>query len=230
MAEQQQEQTASPGQTKAVTLKYSAESAREVGLPSQEAISYMMSIASMLSDSALVTKDVLPPDKDLAKLRQAGWKEDEIQAYTTKIIKANMMAKMLVGREMGMQAMESLQDINVVKGNIFVRYPQLITQIEKKGYEIDWMERSNTRAALQLTRNGKFETFEYLYEDAKAAGLTAPLPSGEPSQYTKRPRVMLTARVASEAYRVTGGRANVYTVEEKPEVLGDPESTMAEPT
>ncbi len=51
------------------------------------------------------------------------------------------------------------------------------------------------------------------------------------SQYTKRPRVMLSARVVSEAYRMTGGRSNVYTPEERQEVIAaepnEPESQAA---
>lgn len=192
-------------ESRAIT-KFTAEHGLEVGLPSPEAINFMMSVAKLVSQSALVTKDMgVGPDQ----------------------IRSNALAKMLIGNEMGMKPMESLQEIDIVKGKIFLRYPTLLNEIIKRGFKWRWMERSGTRAAMQITRPGEEpETFEYTLEDARMAGMLYP-----DSQYFKRPRVMLSARVISEVYRNTGGRSNVYTPEERAEIFADepsdPESQAA---
>ncbi len=197
-------------ETKAVT-KFTAEHGKEVGLPSPEAVNYMMSVANLLLNSSLITGDM---------------------GTTPEKIKANALAKMLVGNEMHMQPMEALQDIDIVKGKIFIRYPQLINQLILRGFTLKWIERTHTKAALEVTDPTGImgvEVFEFSIEDAKMAGL---LYGGNDSQYSKRPRVMLTARVVSEAYRSTGGRSNVYTPEEKQEIFAsEPESqdSAAEP-
>ena len=202
--EQTQELVPAPAPEARAVTKFTAEHGMEVGLPSPEAINYMMSVAKLVSNSALVTKDMGVGDQ----------------------VKSNALAKMLIGHEMGMKPMESLQEIDIVKGKIFLRYPTLLNEIMKRGFKWRWMERSNTRAAMQITRPGEEpELFEYTIEDARMAGMMYP-----DSQYYKRPRVMLSARVISEVYRNTGGRSNVYTPEEKSEVLElEPADTPAAP-
>jgi hypothetical protein len=208
--------------------QYTAEQAREVGLPTPQAVQYMMSIANMLLTSALITPDMEPPKEALSALRAAGWQQPAIDQYRDDVIRSNAMAKMLIGREMHMEAMESLQDIDIVKGKIFVRYPQLIGQMIKKGFTVKWIERTHERAAMEVVRpDVGMELFEFTIEDAKRAGALAG--DARYNQYVIRPRVMLSARVASEAYRMTGGRSTVYTPEEKSEVLGT-RSTMDEPS
>jgi hypothetical protein len=142
----------------------------------------------------------------------------------TKAVKANAMAKMLVGHELfpPIPPMAALQEIDIVKSKVFIRYPNLITQMEAKGYLVEEVERTHTRAAIKVTKKDqKPQVFEFTIEDAKMAGLTGSYGSGEKSQYEKRPRVMLWARVVSEAYRATGGRGGTYTPEEKAEVLSE---------
>jgi len=107
-----------------------------------------------------------------------------------------------------------------VKGKIFVRYPQLIDQMIRKGFTVKWLERTNERAAIEVSRPGvEAEVFSFSIEDAKMAGLTK---SDKDGMYEKRPRVMLSARACSEAYRMTGGRGNVYTPEERGEIFPIP--------
>jgi hypothetical protein len=207
--------------------KYNDEQAREVGLPSPAALQYMMSVADMLTTTVLISADMEPHPTALAALKQAGWKQDEIDIYRDKVIKHNALAKMLIGHEMGISPMASLQDVDIVKGRIFVRYPQLISQMMAKGFTCEWIERSNERAALKVTRPGLTpDTFEFTIDDARRAGLT-PTSKPEYDQYKLRPRVMLTARVASEAYRTMGGRS-IYTPEEKAEVMGTTDSTESD--
>jgi hypothetical protein len=163
----------------------------------------MMSVANLVLESSLITQDM---------------------GDTVNRVRANAMAKMLVGHGMGIDAIQSLQDIDIVKGRIFVRYPQLIAQMLKKGFKLKWEERSHTRAALQVDPPEGYpmmsELFEFTLEDAKKAGLVG----SASKQYELRPRVMLSARVVSEAYRMTGGRANVYTPEEREEITRESDS------
>lgn len=190
-----------PETGKAVT-KFGAEHGREVGLPSPQAINFMVSTANLVLNSSLVTADM---------------------GTTVEQIKANAIAKMLVGHELGIGAIQSLRDVDIVKGRIFVRYPQLIAQMLKLKFKLKWVERTHTRAALLVTPPEDYpmmeELFEFTIEDAKMAKLTEPTRNGEPSQYTKRPRVMLASRVVSEAYRMMGGGANIYTTEERQEIV-----------
>lgn len=202
--------------------KFTADHAREVGLPSPEAINYMMSVANMLVNTALVGKDMGLSKDQLLRYREMGLNPDQIMEADTKAIKANAMAKMLVGHELNppVPPMAALQEIDIVKSKVFMRYPNLITQMEAKGYRVEEVERTHSRAAIQVTKPGQNpQLFEFTIEDAKMAGLTSSYQSGEKSQYEKRPRVMLWARVVSEAYRATGGRGGTYTPEEKHEIL-----------
>lgn len=211
------EPQAIPESTKAIT-KFTAEHAHEVGLPSPQAVNYMMSVATLLANSALVTPDMGLSDTQLGRLKGLGFTPQQIDEHQEKIVKANAMAKMLVGREMGIEPMAAMQEIDIVKSRIFVRYPQLINQMLMKNFKLKWLERTHERAALEVTRPGmEPETFEFTIEDARRAGLAGREKDG---QYEKRPRVMLTARVVSEAYRTTGGYSKTYTPEEKEEILG----------
>lgn len=207
-------------------VKFTGEHAQEVGLPSPQAINYMMSIANMLSSSALVGKDMGLSKDQITQLTQWGIKGEDMEKRQNAAIRANAMAKMLVGREFvpPIPPMSALREIDIVKSKVFVEYPHLIAQIEAKGYEIVEVERSHSRAAIELKHPTKqTRTFEFTFEDAQRAGLTkrGGYNGDSPSQYELRPRVMLWSRVISEAYRATGGRASTYTPEEKREVLAE---------
>lgn len=181
-----------PDAARSVT-KFTAEDAHEVRLPSPSAVNYMVSVANLLLDSTLITPDM---------------------GKTVEQVKSNAIAKMLVGLDFEMSPMESLQEIDIVRNRVFMRYPRLMAALDKKGLKPRWVERTNEKCSLAVTRPGREEeVYEYTIEDAKMAGLVS---SG--SQYVLRPRVMLSARAISEAYRMTGGKSNVYTPEEKQEI------------
>lgn len=209
--------------TKASTREITADHARELGLPSPEAINYMSNISKLIINSALITGDMIcgtcqgkgqSYDRDRRQYVQCRECEGE---FNEAKVQANAMAKMLVGHEMEIPAIQALQEVDIVKGRIFVRYPQLLSQMMRKGFKLDWVERSNSRAALKVTPPKDYpmeeETFEFTMSDAAAAGLS------DSDQYKKRPRIMLASRVISEAYRATGGQSRVYTPEEKDEIL-----------
>lgn len=207
--------------SKALT-KFGPSEAQEIGLPSPAALNFMFSTANMLYSSALVTKDMGLSKDQVARLQQFGVTGADLEERDRKAVVSNMMGKMLVGRELGMDPIASLQDVDIVKSKIFIRYPQLHRLIEEKGWDLEEIERSNTRAAIKLThKTKKPRTFEFTIEDAKMAGLAkrGGYNNDSPSQYELRPRVMLWSRVISEAYRATGGKGSIYTPEEKQEIL-----------
>lgn len=214
--------------------KYSEAHAHEVGLPSPQAVNFMFSVANMLYSSALVTKDMGLSKDQVARLREFGVNGADLEERDKKAVVSNAMGKMLVGRELGIEPMAALQDIDIVKSKIFVRYPQLHRLIEQKGWDLEELQRDHERAAIKLTHaTKKARTFEFTLDDAKRAGLTkrGGYNGDSPSQYELRPRVMLWSRVISEAYRATGGKGSIYALEEKSEILADepaePESQAA---
>lgn len=227
-------ETTVPETAKAIT-KFKEAHAHEVGLPSPQAVNYMFSVANMLYSSALVGKDMGLSKDQVARLQSFGITGERLEARDKAAVIANGMAKMLVGRELGIEPMAAWLDIDLVKTKIFVRYPQLHRLIEEKGYTIEEMERSEIMASIKLTHQKKpTRIFEFSFEDAKRAGLTkrGGYNNDSPSQYDLRPRVMLWARVISEAYRATGGKGSVYTIEEKREILAnedEPNTTVPTP-
>lgn len=210
-----------PEGTKPIT-RYTAEHGREVGLPSPEAINFMMSVCNLITSTALIGKDMGLTKEQKAEMLQAGFTNMEVWEKNQAAIKANSMAKMLVGHEFNppIPPMAAQQEISIVKSKIFVSYPHLITQMEARGLKFKTVQRTHERAAWEVTRPGEAEPelFEFTIEDAKKAGLIRTSRDGEPLQYELRPRVMLWARLVSETYRATGGRGGVYVNEEKREI------------
>jgi hypothetical protein len=215
-----------------VFKKFTGEHAHEVGLPSPEALNYMMSVAKLITSTALIGNDMGLTSNQKGELLQAGFKPNDIYEKNQETIKANAFAKMIVGHEFNppIPPMAAQNEIDIVKGKIFVRYPQLIAQMEARGFKFKTIERSHERAAWEVSRPGKAEpeVFEFTIEDARRAGLIKRSRDGEALQYELRPRVMLWARLVSETYRATGGRGGVYTPEEKREILSHDEDYAPE--
>lgn len=208
------------------TTRFTAEHGQEIGMPSPQAINYMMSIANMLISSALIGKDMGLSKDQIQQLEKWGITGLELEKRQNLAIKANAMAKMLVGREFipPIPPMAALREIDIVKNKVYVEYPHLVAQMEAKGYEVVDVERTHERAAIELRHATKqTRTFEFTIDDAKRAGLTkrGGYNGDSPSQYELRPRVMLYSKVISEAYRATGGRAGTYTPEEKREIIAE---------
>lgn len=210
------ETTAVATQPKRLVDKFSPGAGVGIGLPKPEEMEYMMSVARHLSRSALIGKDMGLSADQIARYKSMGVSADEIARQDIETVASNAFAKMLVGIEFKppIPPMAAQNELYIVKGKIFVAYPALIAQIEFKGYEIVEEERTHERAAITLKMKGRPDRqMAFTIEDAKKAGLTSS------EQYQKRPRVMLWSRLISEAYRVTGGRADTYTPEERHEIL-----------
>ena len=194
---------------------------REVGLPTPETINFMMAVAEQLVGSALCTPDML-------KFNGPAALYTELQLTARQIVKANAMAKMLAGYEMGIPAIEALRTVHVVKGKIFVAYEKLLSIMHAKGYQTKWIKADTTQAVLNVWHpDGRLGPDGYTtsFDEAKAtaAGLNRDFDSGEKSMYSKRPDVMYRARCASDAYRVVGAGPTLYTFEEEREVAASME-------
>jgi len=220
-----------PDGTKAIT-RFTAEHGMEVGLPSPEAVNYMMSVAKLLADTALIGSDMGLTGNQIAAYKHAGWTIEQVEEANRKLVSANSLAKMLIGIEFHprIPPMAAQQEIDIVKGKIFVRHTHLMAQMEAKKIVLKQISRTHERAAVEVSgipgREGT-ETYEFTIEDAKRANLDNPN-KPDYDQYRLRPRVMLWARLISEVYRATGGRGNVYTPEEKREILDTDRQDAAE--
>ncbi len=200
-------------------VKYGAEHGQEVGLPSPQAINYMMSVAKLITSTALVGQGMGLSKMQKEEMAKAGFTAMQVYEKDQEVIQANTFAKMLVAQEMKppIPPLLAQNDIDIVKGKVFVRYQQVIAMIEAKGYKIKQIERSATRAAIEITRGDEPpREFEFTIEDAKTAQLIKRGYNNEPSQYELRPRVMLWSRLMSETNRAIGNNG-VYTAEEREE-------------
>jgi hypothetical protein len=201
------EQTALAVQDKKQVRAYTAENAREVGLPSAEALNYMTSVAKYLAPSALCTPDM---------------------GTSMESIQANALAKMLTGREFGIEPMAALRTIYIVKGRIGLSYDTMISILLDRGIKIEWLKDDATGVEVRLTRPDGLMTYVSKFgpEEAAAAGLSVM------DQYKKRPVVMYRARALSNGFRVIGGcGARVYERGELNDIREDePDTTPAEDT
>ena len=170
---------------------WTSQDAHEVGLPSPAAVNFMLSVANHLASSALYTPDM---------------------GGTLQQIQANALAKMLTGLELGLQPMEALRTLHIVKGKIGLPYDLMIARMLEQGIKIEWLQDNAEGCRVRGTRSDGLMSYEAFFgpEDAKRAGLAG----GD--NYLKRPRVMYRARASSELYRVIGGRgaAKTYSLEE----------------
>jgi hypothetical protein len=142
---------------------------------------------------------------------------DEMKAITTmanhfyklsgKMIPASIktpqeaFAVMVAGRELGLGPMESFREMHVVNGVTMPGYRVLAALVLRNdpGASFKWLERSTTRACVQLTRPGRGTLeVEYTVEDAKRAGLA------EKDNWKKHPRDMLAAKAITRACRLGG--------------------------
>ena len=122
-----------------------------------------------------------------------------------------IVAALLAGAELGIPPMASLRNIHLIDGKVGLDAGLQLGLLLRAGVRPQWVESSDKRAVLRLTRPG-FAPHEQVYtiEDAKAAGLAGK------QNWQRHPKAMLRARCVSAAVKayaadvVTG----VYTPEE----------------
>lgn len=201
-------------------LRFTAEHAKEVGLPTAEAINYMTSVVDLLIYSAAVTRDLVPeavpgwvrPPNEHSKEAKACFCAT---CYLRQAVKSNAMLKMLRGWGYGFNALESLDAFSIVKGRLTMGYPYMLRVMTEKELNPRWLSAANDpeEAKLELTlRDGTKWISNFTIEEARRAQLIKD--DKEASNWKKYPADMLRARAASRGFRATGLGARIYTPEE----------------
>src|ERR1700740_1904141 len=98
----------------------------------------------------------------------------------------------------GKSPSEILKHNHIVNGRLSRRADSMLAEFKSRGGKYRILETSATRAAATFTYDGNEITEEFTIDDAKKEGLTKPDKNGE-SQYVKRPKAMLWARLTSKA-------------------------------
>lgn len=112
---------------------------------------------------------------------------------------ADGAAAILYGAELGLNALQSLQQVMVINGKPGVEARTMVSLLRAKGYQFEVGE--NTNNAVEVTGTaptGEAYTARWTIEDAKLAGYT------KNTLYQKIPNAMLYAKAATEVCRRLG--------------------------
>lgn len=123
----------------------------------------------------------------------------------------NLAAAILYGAELGLSAVQSAQNIFVVKGKPAVYARTMAAQVRRAGYRIEEVEADDQHVIWRGERDGAWASTEWTMERAEAAGYT------RNEKYRTNPQEMLRAKCIAEICRIQYqdvllGMA--YTVEE----------------
>lgn len=177
--------------------------AAEVGLPSSDAINAMSAVATLVLNGVLCTPDLIP---------EGNHHPDDL----AKAIKANAVGKMLFGRELGLQPLESLTSVFIIKGRFCVHYSKLLGVVQRQGWSIEYPQWDTTGCKLVAVKNGTRIEAVYGPDEATKAGLAGL------DNYKKRPEVMYLSKAAGKLYRALGISGPLaYTREEAAEIEPD---------
>jgi hypothetical protein len=112
---------------------------------------------------------------------------------------AQALAIMLMGRELGLQPMQSLRMLHVIEGKPGMSAELILARFRQAGGRYRWLEKTDKCARIQLVAPGNpddwAEEFEFTIEEARRAEVTGK------QNWKKYPAAMLRARVASLAVR-----------------------------
>lgn len=105
-------------------------------------------------------------------------------------------AAILYGAELGMNPIQSLQNVMVINGKPGVEARTMVALLNRRGYIVETAETSDTRVTVRGTApNGGVEESTWTIERAAQAGYTSN------SLYKKIPQQMLYAKAATEVCR-----------------------------
>jgi 5'-3' exonuclease len=173
-----------------------------------------------------IVLDKQSPDWMLAleprDIRQLSWFANrlyESQLYRKFPNADAIMAVVLKGRSMGIDMLTSLDCFNVIKGKPCIGAMAMVGVVLASGKAeyFEPIELGLKVATWRTKRVGRPEVVHsYAIEEAEAAGLTKPSDKGEPSNYVKRPKPMLSKQCAVELARMIYPDivANLYSPEE----------------
>ena len=116
-----------------------------------------------------------------------------------------IMAVILRGRSLGMDATTALSNFHVIEGKPTMHASLIIALVlnSKKAEYFDILETSEKIATWETKRIGRPSAkLSYTIEEADKAKLTGPTRSGKPSNWHTRPAVMLRWRAATDLARI----------------------------
>lgn len=208
-------------------LRWTKEHATEVGLPSPEAINYMVSVANLVLDGAMCTADLYgelkpwEPNRPMPPTHYVTAPDKppcpclfcEHHRSVQKVIRANALSKMLFGWEHGFKPMESLRSVYIIKGKFTVHYALMVDELIRKGYIVQFLQADDDGCRVEASLPNQKVPFVGTFDKAAAdkAGFSNPL-------YKSRPEDMYVSKAVGRLYRRAGVGGVVYTPDEAMEI------------
>jgi hypothetical protein len=104
-------------------------------------------------------------------------------------------AAILYGAELGLNPIQSLQNVFAVHGQPSIFAKTAVALVKRHGIKFDTIESTSTRVTVRARRGDEFEESTWTMERAKTAGFTSN------KKYTTEPEAMLYSKAAMEVCR-----------------------------
>lgn len=178
----------------------------DVPMPGESTDLEVVHAAAPPTYRGVVTDDELRRHWRLASaLAQSGMFPDATEA-------PKALAKILMGRDLGLSPTQAMQGIHIVEGKPQLHYATMGGFVRsREGYDYRKKRGEDGKVlhtaelcVVEFTRDNWATVegeSEFSIEDAKTAGLKFTTSSGAPTNWTKRPKVMLFARALSQGVR-----------------------------
>tara|TARA_Y100000004_G_scaffold194152_1_gene258123 strand:- start:269 stop:1054 length:786 start_codon:yes stop_codon:yes gene_type:complete len=105
----------------------------------------------------------------------------------------DVLLVIMAGRDLGVGPGTALREFHSIHGKWEISAALMLALAIKQGVEVEWLETTNEKAVLKLTRNGTSHTHRFTMQDAQVAGIT------KNPTYRSYPGAMLRARCMSAA-------------------------------
>jgi hypothetical protein len=107
---------------------------------------------------------------------------DQFKAMAQTLIKSGalpadtnaeqVMVKMQAGHEMGMQPFEAIRSLYIVNGMIAIGGRDLIKQLKKHGWKIEYYDESDEKVSARITKGDEQYSDTFTYDEAQKSGWT----------------------------------------------------------
>lgn len=120
------------------------------------------------------------------------------------------------GREIGIQPMQSLQSMAVIKGKIAMTSQLMLALVKKQGCDVEIIKQTNEECVINFIRDDKKNKVTFTFEEAKQLGAASDGKGGIKDNYKKQPANMLFWRVVGKGIRYYAPDLllKVYSIEE----------------
>lgn len=147
---------------------------------------------------------------------------------------AKVFMIMQQGKELGLEPMQSINNIYIVNGRTGITSNLMVALIERSGGSINIKDWTKEKCVIEFMRDEKvLGVSEYTMDEAKEAGLLMTASGKIPTNWKKYPKEMLKARAVARGSRIYFASAiqGMYAVEELEAVndtYNDVESSIQE--